>query len=335
MLFYCGGKLGSFEVSIADQTFAVEKKNTVARGMVLMVVAMLMLPLMDGMAKVLAVNYQVSAGQTTFGRFLIQACLLAPVIIVIYGPKALLPKQVFINLLRGAIMSLAVMIFFATLRYMPIADAIAVFFIEPFILTVLSVIILKEQVGWRRRIAVLCGFAGAMLIIQPSYQVFGAVSLMPIATAFLFAVYLILTRQFAADDNALSMQFMAGVGGVAMLSAVLLLGNAMEWSNFSSPEIPEFGIRWVLIFAIGALATVGHLMVVMAFRLASASILAPFQYLEIVTATALGFWLFNEFPDALKWLGIGIIVASGLYLFLREKAVAEDDENAQLPKAFD
>lgn len=319
----------------ADTSTNSGRQNTVARGMVLMVIAMLLLPIMDGLAKVLAVNYQVTAGQTTFGRFFVQASLLAPVILVIYGPKALLPKQVFINLVRGAIMSLAVMIFFATLRYMPIADAIAVFFIEPFILTVLSVIILKEQVGWRRRIAVVCGFAGAMFIIQPSYQVFGAVSLMPIATAFLFAIYLILTRQFAADDNAMSMQFVAGIGGVLMLTCVLSVGNMLGWEDFASPEVPEFGIRWLLIFSIGVLATIGHLMVVMAFRLASASILAPFQYLEIVTATALGYWLFGDFPDALKWLGIAIIVASGIYLFLREKAVSEQDEQLIDAKAFD
>ncbi len=321
-------------MSVTETATNMSSHNTVARGMVLMVIAMLLLPLMDGLAKVLAVNYQVTAGQTTFGRFFVQASLLAPVIIVIYGPKALVPKQVFINLLRGAIMSLAVMIFFATLRYMPIADAIAVFFIEPFILTVLSVIILKEQVGWRRRIAVLCGFAGAMFIIQPSYQVFGAVSLMPIATAFLFAVYLILTRQFAAEDNAMSMQFVAGIGGVLMLTCVLSVGNMLNWEDFSSPDIPEFGIRWLLIFAIGALATVGHLMVVMAFRLASASILAPFQYLEIVTATSLGYWLFGDFPDALKWFGIAIIVSSGIYLFLREKAVSEQDAVPQSPETF-
>lgn len=293
--------------------------------MVLMIIAMLLLPLMDGFAKLLTLNYQVTAGQTTFGRFLIQACLLAPVIAVQYGVRALVPGRVVANLVRGAIMSLAVMIFFATLRYMPITDAIAVFFIEPFFLTILSVIILKEKVGWRRGIAVVFGFAGAMLIIQPSYEVFGAVSLMPIATAFLFAIYLIITRQVAGDDNPLTMQFVAGIGGVLTLAGVLTLGNFLGWQDFAAPEIPEFGIRWGLIFAIGVLATVGHLMVVMAFRLASASILAPFQYLEIVTATALGYWLFGDFPDALKWLGIAIIIGSGIYLFMREKAVSEQN----------
>ena len=304
-------------------------QGSVARGMVLMIVAMLMLPLMDGIAKVLATSYDVSAGQTTFGRFLVQACLLGPIIVAIYGVRALIPTQLLVNLIRGGLMSMAVMLFFATLRYMPIADALAVFFTEPFILTILSVIILKEKVGWRRRMAVVIGFAGAMLIVQPSYAVFGPVSLLPICTAFLFATYLILTRQMASKDNAMTMQFAAGIGGVITLAVVITLATMFGLDDFSSPEIPELGIRWVLIFAIGALATVGHLMVVMAFRLASASILAPFQYLEIVTGTIIGFYLFGDFPDALKWLGIFIIVASGIYLFLRERAVAMEEAPRQ------
>ena len=300
--------------------------NTVARGMVLMIIAMLMLPIMDGIAKLLTLEYDVSAGQTTFGRFLVQASLLGPIIIVVYGGvRALIPSQLLLNLLRGGLMSLAVMLFFATLRYMPVADALAVFFTEPFILTILSVIVLKEKVGWRRRIAVVFGFAGAMFIVQPSYAVFGPVSLMPIGTAFLFATYLILTRQMASKDNALTMQFAAGIGGVITLAVVVSLATLFEFKDFSSPEMPEFGIRWVLIFAIGGLATIGHLLVVMAFRLASASILAPFQYLEIVTGTMIGYWLFGDFPDALKWFGIAIIIGSGIYLFQRERAVAESD----------
>ncbi|MEL6504653.1 MAG: DMT family transporter [Pseudomonadota bacterium] len=294
----------------------------VARGMVLMIIAMLMLPIMDSIAKVLALTYGVTAGQTTFGRFAVQASLLGPIIIVLHGFRALVPKQIALNLLRGAIMSTAVMIFFATLRYMPVADALAVFFTEPFILTILSIVILKEKVGLRRRMAVVVGFAGAMFIVQPSYAVFGAVSLMPIATAFLFACYLILTRMMAGQDDPLTMQFVAGLGGVGWLAIVISFATWVGIENFSSPEVPEFGIRWLLIFAIGVLATIGHLMVVYAFRFASASVLAPFQYLEIVTGTIFGYWLFGDFPDALKWLGIAIIVASGIYLFMRERAVA-------------
>ena len=293
--------------------------------MVLMVIAMFILPMMDAVAKILAVDYQVSAAQTTFGRFLVQAALLAPIIMAMHGVWALMPSKLAANLLRGAIMSLAVMVFFATLKFMPVADALAIFFLEPFILTILSVIVLKETVGWKRGVAVLAGFAGAMLIVQPSYAVFGPVSLMPMITATLFAVYLLLTRQIGGDDNPLTMQFVSGIGGVLMIGAVLGASGLIGWDVIAVPEIPEFGIRWILIFGIGVLATIGHLLIVMAFRLVSASILAPFQYLEIVSATILGYWIFGDFPDVLKWLGIVIIVGSGIFLFLRERRLAAED----------
>ena len=303
---------------------AVGSRRDIVRGMVLMAIAMLVLPLMDGISKLLSTQYGVTPGQITFGRFLIQAALLAPIVVAVSGVAALVPKRWGVNLLRGALMSIAVLLFFVTLRYMPIADAIAVFFIEPFILTVLSVTVLKEQVGWRRMVAVLVGFIGAMFIVQPSYDVFGPVSLLPIGTATLFAIYLLVTRMVATQDGPMTMQFASGVGGAVTLFAVLMIGNMFGITDVAAPDIPDFGIRWALIFAIGALATVGHLMVVMAFKLAGASLLAPFQYLEIVGATALGYWMFGDFPGPWKWVGIAIIVSSGLYLFFRERQQAAD-----------
>ncbi len=289
-----------------------------------MIIAMLILPVMDGIAKLLSTQYGVTPGQMTFGRFLVQACLLAPIIVIILGTRGLLPKKLLANLMRGALMGTAVLLFFITLRYMPIADAIAVFFIEPFILTILSVIFLKEKVGWRRTLAMIAGFLGALLIIQPSYEIFGPVSLLPMGTALLFAIYLLVTRKIANDDDPLTMQFAAGIGGTVTLFALMMLGNTFGVENISTPDVPEFGIRWALIFSLGALAAGGHLMVVQAFRMASASILAPFQYLEIIGATIIGYVLFNEFPDALKWIGIAIIVGSGIYLYLRGKKVGAE-----------
>ncbi|PCH45431.1 MAG: EamA family transporter [Hyphomicrobiales bacterium] len=289
----------------------------------LMTFAMFLIPMMDGISKLLSTSYDVTPGQITFGRFLVQACLLAPIILWRFGVKGLIPRHWFVNLLRGSIMSIAVLLFFVTLRYMPIADAIAVFFVEPFILTILSVIFLKEKVGWRRILAVLVGFAGAMFIVQPSYEIFGLISLLPIGTAFLFAIYLLITRLFGSDDDPLTMQFAAGIGGTITLLAAMVLGDFTGIEDIASPGIPEFGIRWGLIFAIGALAAVGHLLIVLAFRMANASLLAPLQYVEIVGATVLGYFMFGDFPDALKWLGIAIIISSGLYLYFRERHVSQ------------
>ena len=299
-----------------------QKQSQTTKGMVLMVFAMLTLPVMDVMAKSLTIHFDVSAGQTTFSRFFIQVVLMGCFIISVHGARKLLPSQLGINLLRGAIMSMAVMVFYITLKYMPVTDALAIFFLEPFILTVMSVIFLNESVGWRRGVAVLLGFVGAMFIIQPSYQVFGLISLLPVCTAFLFAIYLILTRHMASKDNAFTMQFASGIGGVLMLSIVVSIATWAGFEDIAVPGIPKFGISWLLLFCIGALATIGHVVIVMAFRMASASILAPLQYLEIVTGTILGYWIFGDFPDAYKWLGILIIVFSGIYLFLRERKSA-------------
>ncbi|MFD0917879.1 DMT family transporter [Pseudahrensia aquimaris] len=309
------------EIGTSAPSENVNSGKLVVRGMVLMSFAMLILPMMDGIAKVLSTQYDVTPGQITFGRFLVQAVLLGSVLALFYGRGRMVPKHWAINILRGAIMGCAVLMFFTALRYMPIADAIAVFFVEPFILTIMSVVFLKETVGWRRTAAVIMGFIGALFIIQPSYDLFGPVSLLPIGTAFLFATYLLITRLFAGDDDPVAMQFMAGIGGVLALSTIMIAGNFFGIADISAPDIPEFGVRWALIFAIGALAAGGHLMVVWAFRWASASLLAPFQYIEIVGATLIGFWLFGDFPDALKWVGIAIIVGSGLYLIFRERSV--------------
>ena len=311
-------KIDATDNSVFSSDNQQSEKSTVARGMVLMIAAMLILPIMDGIAKILSTHYDVTAGQITFGRFLVQACILGPIIVIVWGKVALWPKRIGVNLFRGAIMGTAVLLFFTTLRYMPIADAIAVFFIEPFILTILSMVFLREYVGWRRGVAIVVGFVGAMFIIQPSYEVFGAVSLLPIGTAFLFAIYLLLTRMKSEGENPMAMQFVAGIGGVFALAGIVMLANVLGIKDFGSAGIPEFGIRWALIFAIGLLAAGGHLVIVHAFKLASASVLAPFQYLEIVTATMLGYWLFNDFPDGWKWFGIFLIIGSGIYIFTRE-----------------
>lgn len=305
---------------------AGEDRRNVLRGIILMIGAMLILPMMDGISKLLSTQYDVSPGQITLGRFIVQAALLGPIIFIFYGAKALVPKYVWVNLARGAMMACAVLMFFVTLRYMPIADAIAVFFVEPFILTILSVVLLGEKVGWRRIVAVVIGFGGALLVVQPSYELFGPVSLLPLGTALLFAIYLITTRKFAADDDPLAMQLVSGIGGALTLLAIGLIGNRFNIADIATPGLPEFGIRWLLIFVIGALAAFGHLVVVYAFRLASASILAPFQYVEIVGATILGYWLFGDFPDAMKWMGIAIIIGSGLYIFFRERRGAGENE---------
>ena len=296
------------------------RQENIPLAMILMISAMLVLPIMDAIAKVLSTWYGVTPAQITFGRFAFQTLFFVPIVVWYYGLGGLVTQHFWLNFLRGALIGGAVLLFFTAIRTMPLADAIAIFFTEPFILTILSVIFLRETIGFRRILAMIVGFLGALFIIQPSYELFGAVSLLPLGTAILFSLYLLLTRILSANDNPLVMQYSSGLGGAVTLLTVMLIFNHTGYADtFGSPDIPEFGIRWTLLLGLGLLASVGHLVIVIAFRYSDASVLAPFQYIEIISATFFGYWLFGDFPDSLKWTGIVLIIGSGIYLFVRGK----------------
>ena len=203
-------------------------------------------------------------------------------------------------------------------QLMPLADAFAIYFVEPFLLTAMSALFLGESVGWRRWLAILVGFGGALIVIQPSFEVFGAKALLPVVCAFLFALYLFLNRAVGDLDPPLAMQTLAGLGGVVFTGAILLGGSALGVEEFV-PSLPSTTFLLMLLVVLGALSGYGHLLVVRAFRLAPLSVLAPFQYFEIISATLLGFLLFGDFPSPSKWLGVVIIVGSGLFIIWRAR----------------
>ncbi|MEM6665929.1 MAG: DMT family transporter [Pseudomonadota bacterium] len=291
------------------------------RGLALMAGGMLLIPVMDAIAKIL--GERISPGMVAWGRVFFQTILTGGAVLAILCPVGLIPKQLWPNVLRGILIAFASFSFFAALTVMPLAETLAIFFVEPFILTVLSALLLGETVGWRRRIAVLVGFLGALLIIQPTFAEVGWAVVLPLIAAFCFALYLIITRQAAAHDPGLTMQFTSGVAGTLFMTALLLISQIVPLPGLQ-PSMPDVN-AWLLLATIGAIATVGHLMVVAAAKAVPTSILAPFQYLEIVSATVLGLWIFGDFPDALTWLGITIICVSGGYVFWREAQIKSDE----------
>lgn len=285
-----------------------------------MVLSVLMLPFMDAIGKWLAMMDNMPPATVTFMRFFIQSLLMLVILIVMGGIAALRTTHLVGNLVRGVLMGFGGTCFFTAVKYMPLADAMAVFFAEPLILTVLSAVFLKEKVGWRRFSAVGIGLIGTMIVIQPSFEIFGAVSLLPLATAVTFAVYLILNRKYGANENPVVMQFYAGIGGAALAGLAMMFGSGMGIEDLSF-ALPHSLQPWLLLLLLGTIGTVSHLLVVQAFKLAPASMLAPFQYLEIVNAVLVGLIVFGDFPTPSKWFGIAIIVGSGFYVFMRERRV--------------
>jgi S-adenosylmethionine uptake transporter len=292
--------------------------------MLLMLLGMLILPGIDAIAKYLSGS--VSSGQVAQSRFLFQVFFMFPLLLGTRGPwwNSLL----WLHAARGCLIAIATTLFFTGLAYLPLADAIAIFFIEPLLVTLLSAVFLGEHVGWRRLSAIAMGFVGAMIVIRPTFVDVGWAVLYPISTAFCFSFYILLTRKLVATEDPIRLQFFAGAFGLIVMSLALAAGthSAIPELTASWPERSE----WLWLAALGLIATSGHLLVVYAFRLASVGVLAPFQYVEIIGATLLGFIFFNDFPDPVTWIGISIIVGSGIYIFHRESRLGIDSRPGEI-----
>jgi len=195
------------------------------QGMTIMASAMIILPTMDAIAKYMASFEGMSPGQVTFYRFFFQIVCMLPLLVTVSGRAAFSAKRPWLNLLRGALHGAASLLFFAAVKYMPLADVFAIYFVEPFMLAALSALFLGDRVGWRRWLAIVVGFGGAMIVIQPSFEIFGLKALLPVACAFLFALYLFMNRAVGEADSPLTMQIMAGVGGTLFMTFALLAGS--------------------------------------------------------------------------------------------------------------
>ncbi len=272
-------------------------------------------PIMDGMAK-LTPN-EVPVLQIVAARFGIQVVILIPLAIMMGVAMRPTARDVVGHLMRGLMLLLATFCFFSAIRYMPIANAMAIFFVEPFILTLMGGLLLGEQVGPRRITACVIGFIGALFVIQPSFQELGFVALLPLGTAVTFAAYMILTRTMSDRQHPIALQAYTALGA-SLLILPLIIGFEGTNNPWLDPVWPsEFAIMALL--AVGILATISHLLLSVALKLAPTATIAPLQYLEIAGSVAVGYFLFRDFPDSLTWLGIAIIVGSGLYVFARER----------------
>ncbi|RSK38022.1 DMT family transporter [Rhodovulum iodosum] len=272
-------------------------------------------PVMDTFAK-LAGDF-VPVGQIVAARFAIQVAILFPLAGLMRVLVRPTPGDALLHLARAALILLATTAFFAALRHMPLADAIAVFFIEPFVLTLLGALFLGESVGWRRIAACVVGFAGAMMVIRPSFAAFGPVALLPVCTAFCFASYMVLTRRIARRMTPVALQAWTALAACLLIGPVLVLARGTEIAPLQTVW-PE-GRVWVYLAGVGLAATVSHIFISGAVRLAPTATVAPLQYLEIVAATALGYAVFGDLPDTQTFAGIAVIVAAGLYVFVRER----------------
>jgi drug/metabolite transporter (DMT)-like permease len=296
-------------------------------GIALMMGFCIVAPVGDAVAKLLGAS--VPLGQVVLLRFALQALILIP--IVWYSGRVWhMRGRVFrLTLLRTLLHMAGIAAMFTALKYLPLADAVAIAFVMPFFMLLLGKLILKEEVGPRRLGASIVGFLGTLLIVQPSFMNVGWPALLPIVVAVVFSFFMLVTRQIAKETDPISLQAVSGVMAVVMILPLLALGAMTEFAPLQI--IQPDALDWTLLLGIGVLGTIAHLLMTWSLRFAPSATLAPMQYLEIPFATLLGLLIFSDLPNPLAGLGILISVSAGLYVIMRERATARDLAAAVAP----
>ncbi len=275
------------------------------KAIVLNLLAWPMLAIMDGFAKYL--SYSLPILQITWSRYFFTVLIALPIMIFFFKKNFKWPKDPKLQLIRGLLLFFANILFFYSISIIPLAKSLTLAFIAPLIVTSLSPILLKEKVGIRRWAAVIVGFIGSLVVLRPGFMEINLASLAALGTGILYGLYLIATRKLNKSEHPLlTLLFTGIVGGI--------IGSILIPSYWVQPTISE----WYMMFAIGLFATIGHLLLILSLVYADASKLAPFGYFEIIPNMIIGYIFFNNFPDHFHFLGLLIIISSGIYIFRRE-----------------
>ena len=286
---------------------------SIVRGILFMALAGLLFAVMDSMAKHLSAHYAV--GQIVWARYIFHLLTLPFLIGTGSWVAVVRTQRLGLQLLRSLLLLGSTFFFFLAIKYIQLATATAIGFVGPLMVTALSVPLLGEKVGPRRWAAVLVGFAAVPLIVRPGSDAMHWAAFLPLLVAACFAFYQITTRILSRSDSALTTLFYsATVGAVAM--TVLLPTIDWRWPDPAG---------WTSMAFLGFAGSLGHLMMIRAFTIAPASSLAPFGYLQLVWATALGFLLFGDLPDRWTIAGALLLAGSGLYVLYRERKLRGDE----------
>jgi len=264
------------------------------------------LPFMDTIAKYLSA--ELSFFQITWARYFFTVLFTLPFMFFFFRKNLTWSTQPKLQIFRGLTLLFANILFFYSISIISMAKALTLAFVAPLITTALSPIFLGEKVGVRRWSAVIIGFVGSLIVIQPGFIEFNLASISALGTGFFYGIYLVITRKLHSSDSPLLTLLLTGVVGAVLASFFV----PVVWVN------PTFN-QWSLLALMGIFACLGHLFLILSLKYADASKLAPFGYFEIVTNVILGYYFFGDFPHYWTWVGLTIIVCSGIYISLRER----------------
>ncbi len=246
--------------------------------------------------------------QVVWLRFVTHTLLAVVVLTPRYGWALYRPRLVKLQLLRALMQALMTALNFWALQYLQLDVTGAIQFSVPILIAIISARLLGERLDVRRWIAILFGFAGVLLIVRPGSQGFHPAIVLSLGNAVLYALFNMLTRRMASVELPATTQLWSAGGAALLLTPMGLL----QWTA------PPDALTWILVLSMGVYGGIGHLMVTQAHRYASAAVLGPFLYQQIIYMTLFGWLIFGHVPDAAVIGGATIVVASGLYLLYRE-----------------
>ena len=275
------------------------------KAIILNISAWIMLPFMDAIAKYLSSSLPFF--QITWARYFFTVFLVLPVMFIFFKDQIKWTENPKLQFYRGLTLFFANVCFFYSISIISMAKALTLAFVAPLITTILSPFILGEKVGVRRWSAVIIGFIGIIVVIRPGFIEFNLASIAAVGTGCFYGVYLIITRKLHSTDSPLLTLLLTGVVGAIIGSFVV----PIVWIN---PSLME----WLWLILMGLFACLGHILLIYSLRYADASKLAPFGYIEIIPNIVLGYYFFNDFLDLWSFIGLLIIISSGLYVIRRE-----------------
>jgi drug/metabolite transporter (DMT)-like permease len=276
------------------------------RGITLLLVSSIFLGTSDATSKYLSTT--LPSIEIAWIRFLVFAAIMVPAMVPGSPLFALRTQRPRLQVTRGMALLGSSLLFISGLRFLPIAEASATSFVSPLFVTALSIFFLGEKVGLRRWFATAVGLLGVLIVLRPGTSAFHPAAFFPVVSAFAWACTLILTRKMSGQERTVVTMTYSSIVGFAVLCALVPL----VWVTPSWHDI-------LLGLIIGVASTAGQWIVVLAFRYADASVLAPFSYVQLLWVTFLGFVIFGEVPDVWTVVGAAFIVASGLYTAHRER----------------
>ena len=263
------------------------------------------LPVMDGMAKHLST--EIHFLEVVWGRYFFMVVISVPITFVFFKQHLSWPKNINIQLARSIFLFLSTILFFYAISVISLAESLTLAFVSPLIVTLLSAILLKEQVGYRRWTAVIIGFIGAIIVIRPGFNEISLATFAGLGTGIAYAFYVITTRKLSSIDSPLLTLIFTGLSGAIIISIIV----PFVWIT------PNY-TQWLFLIGLAAVGTLGHFFLILSLNFAEASKLAPFAYFEIVTNIIIGYYFFGDLPDRWIWIGLIIIVSSGVYITTRE-----------------